>query len=291
MRVDQTAEVAVAHGFGGHAVLIGGVGDRANRLIGGEEECLVAAVVDLGNNNRAASRDAKLVAVQERSFGEGVLPAAGDAVAAVAVGFKQSAVELVGAALAAEEDGGRAGELRRGVIGLDVNLLHSVQAGRTAEIPAFPDFVDRGAIEHRRRGVGPHPVSLRNAGGVDAGHRSQKVLIASAVDRELLDALPLNRMGQRRVLRGDQGRDILDLDLRRRLADLQDYIDRRILLGLDSEVGLVLLHARGLDGEAVRPGKTPGKTNDPASFDVVVRATFVAVLVKVTLASGTTAWP
>ncbi len=129
--------------------MVCGVGDLPETLPGDKKEGLIAAVVHLRNVDRAAGRNTKLVTVQEGSLGERILPPARDADAAIADRFKQSAVELVGAALAAEEDRDRFGELRRGVIRLDVQLLESIQTGNTAEIPSFPDFVDRSAVEKR----------------------------------------------------------------------------------------------------------------------------------------------
>ena len=196
LAVAKIAEIAVPHGDGRHAVLIGGVGPLAQTFPGNEEEGPVLAVVDFRNPDRAAHRESELVAVQVRRFGEGVLPAAGDADAAVAIGFEQRAVEFVRAALAAEEDGHRPGELRRGVIGLDVHLFERVQAGHTAEVPSLPDLVDRSAVEQRAAGVGAHPIRLHETGGIDAGHGGEERLVVPAVHRKLLDALPLERVPQ-----------------------------------------------------------------------------------------------
>ena len=246
MTVQQAAEVAIPHGLCRHTVLVGGICPLPQALPGHKEESLIAAVVNLRNVHRAPDRDTKLVTVQVGRLGERILPAARDADAAVADGFKQGAVELVGAALAAEDDRDRLGEFRRGVIRLDVQFLESIQSGNTAEIPSFPDFVYRGAIEERHRGIRPHTVGLRNAGRVYAGHRGEKRLIVPAVNRELFDSLPLQRVTQRGIRRRDHECDGLDFDLCRRLSHLQRQINRCILLHLNREVGLVLLHARRL---------------------------------------------
>src|SRR5207248_2161085 len=107
-----------------------------------------------------AERHAELVAVEERSLCERILTTARNAVTAIAIGLEGGAVKLVGPALARHDDGGRAGELGRGIVQLHLELLNGIEPGRAAEIPSFPDLVHRSAVEQGGAGVRAHPVGL-----------------------------------------------------------------------------------------------------------------------------------
>src|SRR5262249_60406314 len=100
LAVHEPTEVAIAHGFRRHRVLIRRVGNAARCFPGEEEERAVAAVINLRNEDRSTERNTVLVAVEERRLRERVLPAASDTITAVAIGLKQRAVIVVGSALA-----------------------------------------------------------------------------------------------------------------------------------------------------------------------------------------------
>ena len=98
LAVDQAAEIALAHRIGPNRRCRGAGLPLAQLFPGGEEEGSVLAVVDLGKIHRAAERGAEFVAHQMRRLGERVLALARDAEAAVAAGFEDRTVDIVGAA-------------------------------------------------------------------------------------------------------------------------------------------------------------------------------------------------
>src|SRR5437016_5941416 len=84
---------------------------------------------------------------------------------------------------------------------LDPKLLDRVEPRSAAEVVAFPNLVDRGAVEERRVAVDPHSIGLDPARRVavaefDAWDGDQKRREAAPVDGKLLDALPLERMAE-----------------------------------------------------------------------------------------------
>ena len=166
-----------------------------------------------------------------------------------------------------------------------ISWMESSPGGRPKSHPSQTSLI--GAPSNSVvRGVGPHAIGLRDAGGIDARHRGQQRLIAAPVDRQLLDALAFEGMAERGSVDAHHRGDVVDFDLGRGLAHLQRRVDHSVLLRADGEGSLELLHAGGLDGNLVLPGIAPGNTYSPASLDTVLRATLVAVLVRVTLAFG-----
>ena len=162
--------------------------------------------------------------------------------------FEQRTVELVGAAAGRHHDGGRARELRRGVVVLDLEFLDRVQSRRAPDRVAVDLVRERGAVDHvlvralaqAVRAVVLHP-----------GHRHEQSLDVAAVDRELIDALALEHVAERRVVQVDYRSHVRDDDLGNRLRDRQHRVDGGRLLHLDREAPLELLHARRLDLDAV----------------------------------------
>src|SRR6185369_5800974 len=92
-----------------------------------EEERLIVPIVDFGNDDWRSNRSAPLIAVQIGRLHKVILPLAGYSVATIAIGIKKRSVELIRAALAGHDDGGRPCELSRGTIGLHLHFLNGVE--------------------------------------------------------------------------------------------------------------------------------------------------------------------
>src|SRR5205823_3025671 len=111
-----------------------------------EDKSPVAAVVQLGDKDRAAGRDPELIAHQVWRLGEHILPLAGDSKSAVTAGLERSAVEVVGAAACDHDRVGWTVELGAGAIGLDAEFLHGVEPRRPRLDVAGVSIVKRHAI-------------------------------------------------------------------------------------------------------------------------------------------------
>ena len=128
--INQPAEVAVAHGLRRNGVVDVRVGDPPIPFVGEEPEGAVAAVVDFGQQNRAAGAPTELAAVRIRRRCIGGLPRAGTTHPAVAVGFEQRAVKAVGAALGAGGHHDGTVVLGRDVVAAHADFLDGVQSRR-----------------------------------------------------------------------------------------------------------------------------------------------------------------
>src|SRR5262249_20129853 len=157
-----------------------------------EEKRAVAAIVELGNIDRASCRAAKLVAIEERRLCEVVLPTARYTITTVAVRFEQGAVKLVRAALARENHRIGPAELRGRIARLHPKLLDGVESGSAPKVVSFPFLVNRRGVENGGVAVDAHPIGLNSPGCVriaefNARHGNQKRRKAAPVDGKLLD--------------------------------------------------------------------------------------------------------
>ena len=121
--IDEATEIAITHFRRRYRHAGGRVGQETSRFPIEEEKRTVGALVQLWNVQRAAQRQAELVAIRVRGLGEIILAPPRDAVSAVAVGIEQHAMILIGAGPRRHDYRGWAGELRRGVVDFDANLF------------------------------------------------------------------------------------------------------------------------------------------------------------------------
>ena len=194
LAIDQAAEIALAHGIGPHGGRRGACLPLAQLFPGSEEEGSIPAVIDLGQIHRAAERGAEFVAHQVRRLGEGVLPLAGDAEAAVAAGFEDRTVNVVRAALGDHHGAGGARQLGAGHRRFYAELLDRVESGGAGLNRAGVAVLQGHAVLHDVHGGVAQAVDLRLAGAAfQARHRNREQgLDAAAVERKLLDASALH---------------------------------------------------------------------------------------------------
>ena len=122
-------------------------------------------------------------------------------------------MKAVGSAFARQDDRHRPGELRRRVVHLDLHLGDRIESRRARKVPPLISLVHCRAIEQRDTRVCTHTICLRDPGRIDARDRRQQTLVAAAVDRQLLNALPLQHVTERGRIDLNHRRDIFDIYL------------------------------------------------------------------------------
>jgi hypothetical protein len=160
LRVDQPAEIAVAHFLRGNRHARRCVGDELRCLPIEKEEGTVPPVVKLRNDHRTAQRKAVFVPVHEGCFVVVVFTAARHAISAVAVRVKQVAVELIGASACGHDDRCGAGELSRGVVHFNAKFFERIERRLPCDVPSFPNLILRRAVDQQNVCAGTHPVAL-----------------------------------------------------------------------------------------------------------------------------------
>ena len=213
----------------------------------------------------------------------------------IAVRLECRSMQAIRPALGGHDDGCRTGEFGGRNVVLHLELLDRVQPRRPPEYPTHQPVRRGRAVEHELRRSPAHPKRARGHGIVlllllHTGHGLQQRRDEPAVDRQLLDALILEHMTERRVVHRDQGRHIRHLHLGRGLADFQYRIHYGALLYRHGEGPLELLHALRLHRQAVRPRDDARKDVEPATLVVLRDVILVPVLTRVTVAPGITAF-
>ena len=256
----KAGEVAVLHGRGRDTVVV----ERARALLVAfvveEPEGPVLAVVHLGDEHGAADGAAELVAVQFRGGVGEIVAGARQAVTIIAVGFEERAVNLVGAALGGHDDGGLPGVLGLGGVDLHVELLDAVQAGHARDRVAAVQLVgEGGAVDDDIMRAAAGAEYAHAAVDVDAGHGRHQVHDVAAVDGQLLNALALERVAQRRGVGGQNRGGVLNADHGLSAGGLQDDVQRGRLRRLDVQLRLKLTHAGRFGHHFVSAGSDGGE--------------------------------
>ncbi len=248
--IAQVAEIAIAHFVGGDGEQAALVPAQARAFEAGEPESLVAAVVDFGNEHRAAAAESVFVAEIVRRFSCGVGARASFAKGVVAVRLEDRAVELVRAAAAGDDHRRNARVLGRGAVVLHLELLDRVEARRPGDGAAAIEGVgEGGAVEEEVVGAAPHAVC---AGAVlHPGNQQQQVGDVASVDRQLLDAPALEDVAEGGGVHGDQRSRVLHCHERGFRGDFQFKVERRRLRGLDCKLGLELGQRRRFGGQRI----------------------------------------
>ena len=249
------AEIAVAHGQGGHRRRPGFLLAAPLPLVADEEKRLVAP-------DRPACHAAKLVAPEARlGWREIVLGVEGG----VAMELVCGAVQVVRPRPGRDDDlaPGLSSVLGRVGPGQHLELAHGVQdrpvqrlvGGLVVVVDPVLDVVvgDLAVAGHVEAAAEPEGGVLR--GSEDVGLKLGELQVVAAVERQLDDLLLVDHVAERHVLGLDQGRFGRDLDGLADAADLEADVDAGLLSGLEHDSPPDLfLEAGELDREHVLAG-------------------------------------
>ena len=234
------------------------------------------AVVQFRDTDRAADGAAEFVADQVRSREVGrVLAGLGDTEVVVARGFEHRRVDPVGAGLGGQDDGCGSGKLRTRVHRLEAGFLHRIRIRKgclgsvrlTAEV----------AVGHRSAVLRVfHTFAHQAVGAGSAGFQAgDRVLRQSenvaAVLGELVDAAGVELRADNAAVIGCQLHGFgADGNLFGNIANRELGVENNNLAVLDLDRGLVLLHARGGEGDCVGAGEQSGNRVEARSVCVRV---------------------
>ena len=269
---DQLAEVAVAHGRGGHAIDGGDAASGAQTGIVEEKEALVAAIVDLGNEDGSADGHAELILAEDRF----ALIGGGEDVAGiedvVAVELEEIAVEVVRARLGGDRHHARAAaELRGKDAGEGLKLAHGLDAGRhddrvkgelvvvdTVHEPSIGVGAAAEGVEVRRsagvEGGGAREV-LAGLSGRDAGVQIDELSKVAAVERQFADGARADHLAEFGRFGADQRRGGRHFHRLGYIADRELEIGTGLLVHFERQILLqALLKAVLLDGDSINAG-------------------------------------
>lgn len=247
-RVARLRKIAAELGGGGHDAALRCARDLAQRFPGKEEERLVVAVVELGQEDGAGDGGAELILAQ---LGFGLIEKVSRVGQIVAHELVERSADAVAAGFAdhAEHAAGEAAVLGIEARGDDLEFLNAFErradhGGGVAPLRVVhaidqeADVVGSRAVE-RVRAIGI--LSLRR----DAAGEVDKIAEVAAVERHLSNLGVGGDIAARAALGVERGKRVRDGDALGHRADFEADVDAQLLIEQDGEFGAVVAAESG----------------------------------------------